>query len=151
MDPAPTRIRGPYGDGADRLAQAKVAAGMDPGRIVGWMRTGGRTPKHAGIGGHVLEAYRNQGLGSAAAYLVAREAPRAGRDPVGSTGEDDPRSQRVARKLGFEEIGRDGWVISPGWSERGGDRPGDAGSGPLRLLVRPEDIAAVTRRRFGWP
>ena len=123
IDEAPPGILGPYRQGADLLAQARVAAGVVDGRIVGWMVSGGWTPRYAGIGGHVVETWRNQGIGSAAAFLLAWEAQQEGRAPVWSTGEDNARSQHVARKLGFEEIGRDWYVVIPGLWKAGGFAP----------------------------
>ncbi|HEV2166606.1 MAG TPA: GNAT family N-acetyltransferase [Thermoplasmata archaeon] len=112
-----------YSGGAELLAGAHVAAGIVGGQIVGWMTSGAWTPRHAGVGGHVLEPWRNQGIGSAAACLVAQEAQQAGRAPTWSTGEDNPRSQHVARKLGFEECGRDWYVVIPEYWKAGGFRP----------------------------
>jgi GNAT superfamily N-acetyltransferase len=123
VDRAPPEILGPYAGGAELLSYAKMAVGIVGGQIVGWMTSGGWTPSYAGVGGHVLEPWRNKGIGSAAAYLVARVVQQADRSPVWSTGEDNPRSQHVARKLGFEECGRDWYVIIPGLEEGGGFTP----------------------------
>lgn len=123
VDRAPPDVLGPFGSGAELLASAKVAAGVVDGKIVGWMISGGWSARHAGVGGHVLEPWRNRGIGSAAAYLVAREAQLAGRTPTWSTGEDNPRSQHVAQKLGFEECGRDWYVVIPAFWKSGGFTP----------------------------
>lgn len=123
VDRAPPEMLGMYRGGAELLARAKVAAGICDGEIVGWMTSGEWSPRHAGVGGHVLEAWRNQGIGSAAACLVAQAAQHAGRAPTWSTGEDNPRSQHVARKLGFEECGRDWYVILPALWGTGGYNP----------------------------
>lgn len=123
VERAPAEMLGLYRGGSELLDRAVVAAGVRDGEIVGWMSSGEWTPRHAGVGGHVLEPWRNQGVGSAAAFLVAQAAQRAGRTPTWSTGEDNPRSQHVAQKLGFEECGRDWYVILPALWGSGGYRP----------------------------
>lgn len=130
VDRAPPEILGPHPGGSELLDRATVAAVFAEDEIVGWMISEGRTPLHAGVGGHVREPFRNRGLGSAAAYLVAREVQRTGRSPVWSTGEDNPRSQHVARKLGFEECGRDWYVVVPEFWDRGGFAPAGGPADP---------------------
>ncbi|HEV2230761.1 MAG TPA: GNAT family N-acetyltransferase [Thermoplasmata archaeon] len=123
VDRAPPEMLGLYRGGAELLARAKVAAGVSDGGIVGWMTSGEWSLRHAGVGGHVLEPWRNRGIGSSAAFLVAQAAQREGRAPTWSTGEDNPRSQHVARKLGFEECGRDWYVVLPALWKSGGYHP----------------------------
>jgi GNAT superfamily N-acetyltransferase len=123
VDQAPPAMRVDFTSGAELLSRGKTAAGIVRGRIVGWMSSVDWGPMYADLGGYVLEPWRNQGIGSAAAYLVAREVQRAGLTPVWGTGENNPRSQHVARKIGFEEGGRDWYVVVPALRGPGGFVP----------------------------
>lgn len=93
------------------LREGICAAAIVDGQIVARADSGAWTARYADIGVATLEAFRGRGYATAAAALVAAEARRRGRTPVWSTGEDNWASQRVARKLGFREVGRLTFVI----------------------------------------
>jgi predicted GNAT family acetyltransferase len=62
--------------------------------------------KYADISVVTAAPWRGRGLATASAGLIATGIQRSGRVPVWSTGEHNVASLRVARKLGFEEVGR---------------------------------------------
>jgi predicted GNAT family acetyltransferase len=66
--------------------------------------------KYADLSVVTAGPWRGRGMATACAGLVIAEIRRSGRVPVWSTGEDNVASLRVARKLGFEEVGRRTYV-----------------------------------------
>ena len=88
------------------LTEAIYAAAIIDGRIVARVEAYARSPRYANLGAYVLEEFRGRGLATAAAALVTRAALAAGQTPVWSTGETNPASQAVARKLGYRELPR---------------------------------------------
>jgi GNAT acetyltransferase len=105
------------------LTGGVAAGGIVDGNLVSIISMTVSSEEFADIGGHTLERWRNRGLASAAAYIVARELQTRGFRPVWSTGEDNVRSQRVAEKLGFREFGRTAYVIVSALQGSGGFRP----------------------------
>ncbi len=93
------------------LAEGCVAAAIVDGTVVATAQTSARSSRYADIGVHTLEPYRRQGLGVAAASLVAQAAQAEGLTPVWSTGEDNHASQRIAAKIGFGFVGRMTYII----------------------------------------
>lgn len=117
---APIAIRGAcLGFGTfERLLQDGVVAGaVIDGELVAVASTWAMSEKYADLSVVTARPWRGRGLVTACAGLVAAVIQGAGRVPVWSTGEDNLASLRVARKLGFEEVGRRTYVIV------GGDDP----------------------------
>lgn len=124
IDRAPPELRGGgYVSTVQMVTEGIAAGAVLDGRLVSIMVMSGYSERYADIGGHTLEPWRDQGLGSAELYMVSREAQARGLTPVWSTGEDNSQSQRVARKVGFHEFGRRSYVIVSMLKESGGFRP----------------------------
>ena len=125
------------------LSGGVAAGGIADGDLVAvvWMSTS--SEQYADLGSHTLEPWRNRGMGTAAAYLVAREVQHRGFTPVWSTGEENFRSQHVAQKVGFHEYGREAYVIVPGLQSSGGfrgaDGPPDRGPNSPADSLTPRD------------
>jgi hypothetical protein len=126
------------------LTGGLAAGGIIDGKLVALISMTTSSERYADIGGHTLEPWRNQGMGTAAAYLVAKEVQRRGFTPVWSTGEDNYRSQRVARKVGFREFGRQAYVVVPSLQSAGGFRV-DAGSTGQPLPSPGDSLTAQDR------
>jgi GNAT superfamily N-acetyltransferase len=109
---APPKLSGGDAEYARRmLTEGIYAAAIVDGRIVARVEAYARTPRYANLGAYVSEDFRRRGLATAAAALVTTAALAAGQTPVWSTGETNPASQAVARKLGFREIARMTYVV----------------------------------------
>lgn len=93
-----------FGSPSALLQYGFCACAVVDGQVVALAQTYARNGQHADIGVSTLPDYRQRGYATAAAALVAREVQAAGQTPVWSTGEDNTASQRVARKLGFQQI-----------------------------------------------
>ena len=107
------RVSG-WGNDERLLAEGIAAGAVVDGRLVAVAATSARTERHADIAVATVEAMHGRGLATAAASLVARAVQDAGQTPVWSAGEGNLASLRVARKLGFVEIGRRVYVIREG-------------------------------------
>lgn len=105
------------------LSGGVVAGAVEDDRLVARTSLTYSSAGYADIGSHTLSGWRDRGYASAALALVAAEVQRRGLTPVWSTGEENPASQRVARKVGFREFGRKTYVIVPELQEAGGHRP----------------------------
>jgi GNAT superfamily N-acetyltransferase len=112
LERAPPALRG-AGWGSPRvlLREGFAAAAIIDGELVALAHTTARSDRYADIGVATLPAWRNRGLASATAALVAREVQSAGQTPVWSTGATNKASLRVARKLGFIEVARRRYLI----------------------------------------
>jgi hypothetical protein len=96
----------------DGLFAEGVAAGAVVGGVlVALACTTAQSLRHADVSVVTAGPWRGQGLATACASLVADGVRRAGRVPVWSAGEQNAASLRVARKLGFEEVGRRAYII----------------------------------------
>jgi L-amino acid N-acyltransferase YncA len=84
------------------------------------------TETYADLNAHTLAAWRNRGLGSAAASLVAAELRNRDLTPVWSAGEENLASRRIAEKVGFREFGRKSYVVVPTLQASGGYRTDSA-------------------------
>ncbi|SRR5579883_288859 len=114
---APPELQGDgFENQAALLQDGVVAAGIIDGQMVAIAHTSARTPRYADIAVTTLEAWRNQGISTAAASLVAARLQGTGQIPVWSTGVDNYASQRVAEKLGFLLEGESTYLI-PGGGE----------------------------------
>jgi predicted GNAT family acetyltransferase len=60
---------------------------------------------------YTREEFRNRGLATATAALVARRVQQAGQTPVWSAGEHNVASLRVARTLHFVQVSRRTYVV----------------------------------------
>jgi len=124
VDSAPPQLRTVgFSSTVAALSGGVAAGGIVEGRLVSIVSMSASSEQFAEIGAHTLEAWRNQGMGTAAAYLVGDAVRSRGFVPVWSTGEDNQRSQRVARKVGFQEFGRKAYVIVPSLQSSGGFKP----------------------------
>lgn len=93
------------------LAEGIAAGAVVEGYLVALACTTAQTGRHADVGVVTVEEWRGQGVATACAALVADGIHRSGRVPVWSTGEDNLASLRVARKLGFGEVGRRVYLV----------------------------------------
>jgi len=95
----------------ERLLEAGVVVGaVVDGELVAVASTWAVSEKYADLSVFTAGPWRGRGLVTACAGLVVVDIRRSGRVPVWSTGEDNMASLRVARKLGFEEVGRRTYV-----------------------------------------
>ncbi len=114
LDTASPEIRGAcLGFGTfERLFEAGVIAGaVVGGELVAVASTWALSEKSADLSVITAGPWRGRGLATACAGLAVAAIRRSGRVPVWSTGEDNMASLRVARKLGFEAVGRRTYVI----------------------------------------
>lgn len=112
LERAPPELRGKgWGSSSALLREGIAAAAILDREIVALAHTTARTGQYADLGVATLLAWRNQGLASATAALVASEVQSAGQTPVWSTGATNLASLRVARKLGFVEVSRRTYLI----------------------------------------
>ena len=112
LESAVGKVRGSgWADAGEMLEEGIVAGAVAEGSLVAIAHTSARSRKHADVAVSTLKEWRSQGLATAAASLVVREVQRTGQVPVWSCGEDNAASLRVARKLGFAEVGRRVYVI----------------------------------------
>lgn len=88
-----------------------VAAAVIEGEIVSLAHTFAWSPLYVDIGVTTHEQFREKGMATAAAALVAAEVQKRGKIPVWSTGVDNLPSMRVAQKLGFRETSRRLYLI----------------------------------------
>jgi hypothetical protein len=110
---APSDIKGVcLGFGTfERLLEAGCIAGaVIDNELVAVASTWVVSEKYADLSVVTAGPWRGRGLVTACAGLVVADIRRSGRVPVWSTGENNVASLRVARKLGFEEVGRRTYV-----------------------------------------
>jgi hypothetical protein len=93
------------------LAEGVAAGAVVDGGLIALACTTAQSLRHADVSVVTAGPWRGQGLATACAALVAVEVWRAGRVPVWSAWEENAASLRVARKLGFEEVGRRTYII----------------------------------------
>jgi hypothetical protein len=93
------------------LTEGLVAAAITSDTIVAIAQTYAQSEYYADIGVFTLADWRNQGLATATAAIVAQGIQETGRTPIWSTGEDNHASMNVAEKLGFTEVSRRTYVI----------------------------------------
>jgi hypothetical protein len=105
------------------LVEGRSAAGVVGERIVSMAFVSAHSTLFADIGISTLQPWRNLGMASAAVYLVAQAVQAMGKTPIWSTGEDNFASQRVAMKIGFEPLNREGYVLVPALQKSGGFIP----------------------------
>lgn len=95
----------------DALRQNIIACGIVNDEIVAISQEGGHSETMIEIGVYTAEAYRGQGISTQASYLVSKQIQAQSKLPVWSTGEDNWASQKVAQKIGFEEVSRRVYLI----------------------------------------
>lgn len=88
-----------------------VAAAVIEGEIVSLAHTFAWSPLYVDLGVTTHEQFRDQGMASSAAAIVAAEVQKRGKIPVWSTGLDNLPSMRVAQKLRFRETSRRIYLI----------------------------------------
>ncbi len=114
---APIDIRGAclgFGTFERLLQDGAVAGAVIEGELVAVASTWAVSERYADLAVVTADRWRGRGLATICAGLVAARVQRSGLAPVWSTGEDNLASLRVARKLGFEEVGRRTYVIVGG-------------------------------------
>ncbi len=112
LESAPREFQGHgYGTPRGLLEDGVVACGIVSGKIVSIAHTAGHTKKFADIGVITREDWRNKGLASAAASIVAEILQEKGITPVWSAGDDNLPSVRIAQKLGFSKVSQRQYVI----------------------------------------
>ncbi len=112
LESAPREFQGHgYGTPRGLLEDGVVACGIVSGEVVSIAHTAGHTKKFADIGVITREDWRNQGLASAAASIVAEILQEKGITPVWSAGDDNLPSVRIAQKLGFSKVSLRKYVI----------------------------------------
>jgi RimJ/RimL family protein N-acetyltransferase len=115
LEAAPLELRASLWEStAALLTEGVVACAIIEGEIVATALVSGSSGGYADVGVYTCEAYRRQGLATAAASLVARRVQSEGRTPVWSAGGTNAASLRVAQKLGFKEVSRRRYVIPEG-------------------------------------
>jgi RimJ/RimL family protein N-acetyltransferase len=95
-----------FGSAAALIADGFVAGAVIDGELVAVGFTAARGEQYADVGIVTREDWRGHGLSTAAAALVCEDIQDAGQTPVWGTSIDNLASQRVAAKLGFEEVSR---------------------------------------------
>ncbi len=112
LESAPREFRGHgYGTPHGLLEEGVVACGIISDEVVSIAHTAGHTKKFADIGVITRKDWRNKGLASAAASIVAEVLQEKGITPVWSAGDDNLPSVRIAQKLGFSKISQRQYVI----------------------------------------
>ena len=95
-----------FGSPAALIADGLAAGAVIDGELMAAAYTAARGERYADVGIVTRQDWRNRGLSTAAAALVCAEIQAAGQTPVWGTSEENIASQRVAAKLGFEEVSR---------------------------------------------
>ncbi len=95
-----------FGSAAALLAEGFAAGTVIESELVAVGFTAARGTRYADVGIVTREDWRNRGLSTAAAALVCADIQAAGLTPVWGTSTDNLASQRVAAKLGFQEVSR---------------------------------------------
>ena len=112
LESAPKEFQGHgYDTPRGLLEEGVVACGIVSGKIVSIAHTAGHTKNFADIGVITHEEWRNKGLASAAASIVAEVLQEKGIIPVWSAGDDNLPSVRIAQKLGFSKVSQRQYVI----------------------------------------
>lgn len=88
-----------------------IAAAVIDGEMVSLAHTFAWSPIYVDIGVTTHEQYRDKGMATAAAAIVATEVQKRGKVPVWSTGVENLPSMRIAEKLGFRETSRRVYLI----------------------------------------
>lgn len=98
------------GESADSLLEemtwGHVAGAIRDGQLVSIAHTFARSERHVDIGVATMDAWRRQGLATAAAAQVAGAIQGEGRIPVWSCGGKNAASLATAARLGFREVAR---------------------------------------------
>ncbi|MHA2314088.1 MAG: GNAT family N-acetyltransferase [Candidatus Hermodarchaeia archaeon] len=112
LESAPREFQGHgYDSPRGLLEDGVVACGIVSGEVVSIAHTAGHTKKFADIGVITREDWRNKGLASAAASIVAEVLQEKGITPVWSASDDNLPSVRIAQKLGFSKVSQRQYVI----------------------------------------
>lgn len=109
LEAAALELQGPYPQRA--LEEMMVVGAVINGRLAAVAQFVARSAAYGEIGVHTLAPYRGRNLATTAAAVVAGHIQSQGLIPVWSCGENNAASRRVARKLGFAEVGRRMYII----------------------------------------
>ncbi len=106
------------GDSADSLIEemtwGHLGGAIRDGGLVSIAHTFARSERHVDIGVATMQAWRQQGLATAAAAAVAGAIQRDGQIPVWSCGGNNAASLAIAARLGFREVARRTYLV-PGF------------------------------------
>ena len=112
LQSAPKEFHGHgYGSPRGLLEEGLVACGIVSKQVVSIAHTAGHTDSFADIGVITHKDYRNKGMATAAASLIAEALQEDDIIPVWSAGDDNLPSVRIAQKLGFSKVGQRQYVI----------------------------------------
>jgi RimJ/RimL family protein N-acetyltransferase len=100
------------------LREGAIAGAVVDGELVAVAATWAVSERYADLSVVTAGPWRGRGLATSCAGLAAAAVQRSGRVPIWSTGEDNVASLRVARKLGFEEVGRRTYINLDGEDNR---------------------------------
>jgi predicted GNAT family acetyltransferase len=95
-----------FGSAAALISDGIVAGAVIDGELVAVGFTAACGERYSDIGIVTRKDWRNRGLSTAAAALVCNDIQAEDQIPVWGTSIDNIASQKVAAKLGFEEVTR---------------------------------------------
>lgn len=95
-----------FGSAEALLAHGLLFGAVIDGELVSIAFSASGSSKHSEVGIKTREDFRGRGYSTAAASLICAEIQANGQIAVWSTDQDNIASQRVAAKLGFQEISR---------------------------------------------
>lgn len=95
-----------FGSAAALIADGIVAGAVIDGALVAAGYTAARGERYSDVGIVTREDWRNRGLSTACAALACTDIQAVGQIPVWGTSIENIASQKVAAKLGFQEVSR---------------------------------------------
>ena len=95
-----------YGSAEALLTDGLLAGAVVGGELVSVAFSASQTENYAEVGIKTREDFRGRGYSTAAASLICADIQASGQTVVWSTDQDNGASQRVAAKLGFDEVSR---------------------------------------------
>jgi hypothetical protein len=97
-----------------------VSGAILDGKLVSTVSMTASSEEYANIAAFTLEGCRGRGFATAGTWQVVSGIRSRGLVPVWSAGEDNRASVAVARRIGFQEVGRRAYVTVPELERRGG-------------------------------
>lgn len=95
-----------YGSAEALLTGGLLAGAVIDGALVSIAFSASRTENYSEVGIKTRKDFRGRGYSTAAASLICADIQAGGQTVVWSTDQDNAASQRVAAKLGFQEVSR---------------------------------------------